>query len=123
MEEVGGDHVGDEGRGLFLKHHCNNVVSYVTLPLQLEDKHSGDGGEKNTPTSRRGAFKHGRTNVGMYLLCVSLGEGQFRGHVEHDLLLSVDRVDGLRSRLTMRHVQTPTEAAQRVKVKKSYFSP
>lgn len=35
MEEVGGDHVGDKRCGLFLKHHGNNVVSYVAFPLQL----------------------------------------------------------------------------------------
>lgn len=48
-----------------------------------------------------------------YLLGVSLGEGQFGGHVEHDLLLPVDRVDGLRPRLTVRHIQTPPKPAQR----------
>lgn len=48
----------------------------------------------------------------VYLLCVSLSEGQFGGDVEHDLLLSVDGVDGLRARLTVRHVQTSPKPAQ-----------
>ena len=39
-----------------------------------------------------------------HLLRVSLGEGQLGGDVEHDLLLSVDGVDGLRTRLTVGHI-------------------
>lgn len=37
VEEVGGDHVGDEGRGLFLKNQRHDVISYVPFPLQLKD--------------------------------------------------------------------------------------
>lgn len=50
----------------------------------------------------------------IYLLSISLGEGQLRGHMEHDLLLPVDGVDGLRPGLTMRHIQTSTKPAERV---------
>lgn len=49
----------------------------------------------------------------VYLLRVSLSEGQFGGDVEHDLLLSVDGVDGLRPRLAVGHIQTPPKPAQR----------
>lgn len=49
----------------------------------------------------------------VYLLRVSLSEGQFGGHVKHDLLLPVDSVDGLGTCLTVGHVQTPTKPAQR----------
>ena len=37
VEEVGGNHVWDEGGGLLLKYHCDNVISYVAFPLQLSD--------------------------------------------------------------------------------------
>lgn len=47
-----------------------------------------------------------------HLLSVSLSEGQLGGDVEHDLLLSVDGVDGLRTRLTVGHIQTPPKPAQ-----------
>lgn len=47
-----------------------------------------------------------------HLLRVSLGEGQLGGDVEHDLLLSVDGVDGLRTRLTVGHIQTSPKPAQ-----------
>lgn len=49
----------------------------------------------------------------VYLLCVSISEGQFCGHVEHDLLPSVDGVDGLRTCLTIGHIQAPSKPAQR----------
>lgn len=38
MQEVGLDHVGDEGRVLLLEHDGHDVVAYVSLPLQLRDK-------------------------------------------------------------------------------------
>ncbi len=37
MQEVGGDHVWDKRRGLFLEHHRHDVISYVSFPLQLKD--------------------------------------------------------------------------------------
>lgn len=49
----------------------------------------------------------------VYLLRVSLGEGQLGGHMKHDLLLPVDSVDGLGTCLTVGHVQTPAKPAQR----------
>lgn len=49
----------------------------------------------------------------VYLLRVPFSEGQFGGNVEHDLLLSVDGVYRLRTRLTMRDIQTPSKPAQR----------
>lgn len=48
----------------------------------------------------------------LYLLCISLGEGQLGGHMEHDLLLSVDGVDRLRTSLTMWHIQTSSKPAR-----------
>lgn len=50
--------------------------------------------------------------VCVYLLCVSLSEGQLGGHVKHDLLLPVDSIDRLGACLTVGHIQTPTEPAQ-----------
>lgn len=47
----------------------------------------------------------------VYLLRVSLCEGQFGGDVEHDFLLPVDGVDGLRTCLTVRHIQATPEPA------------
>lgn len=38
VEEVGGDHVGDERRGLFLKNQRHDVISDVPFPLQLKDR-------------------------------------------------------------------------------------
>ena len=38
MEEVGGDHVWDERRGLFLENHGDDVISYVAFPLQLKEE-------------------------------------------------------------------------------------
>lgn len=40
----------------------------------------------------------------VYLLCIFLSERQLGGDMEHNLLLSVDGVDGLRPRLTMGHI-------------------
>lgn len=37
VQEVGGDHVGDERRGLFLEHHRHDVISYVAFPLELKE--------------------------------------------------------------------------------------
>ena len=36
MQEVGGDHVRNKRRGLFLEDCSHDVVSYVPLPLELE---------------------------------------------------------------------------------------
>jgi len=41
VQEVGGDHVRNEGRVLLLEHHRHDVISYVPLPLQLERKNTG----------------------------------------------------------------------------------
>lgn len=49
----------------------------------------------------------------LYLLCISLGEGQLGRHMEHDLLLSVYCVDRLRTSLTMWHIQTSSKPAWR----------
>lgn len=35
VQEVGLDHVGHEGRVLLLEHDGDDVVAYVSLPLQL----------------------------------------------------------------------------------------
>lgn len=48
----------------------------------------------------------------LYLLCISLGEGQLGGHMEHDFLLSVNGVDRLRTSLTMWHIQTSSKPAR-----------
>lgn len=48
----------------------------------------------------------------LYLLCISLSEGQLGRHVEHDLLLSVQGVDRLGTSLTMRHIQTSSKTAR-----------
>lgn len=37
VQEVGGDHVWDKRCGLLLEHHCHNVISYVTFPLELKE--------------------------------------------------------------------------------------
>lgn len=37
VQEVGGDHVGDERCGLFLEHHRHDVISYVAFPLELKE--------------------------------------------------------------------------------------
>lgn len=51
VQKVGGDHVWDEGRGLFLKHHGDDVISYVTLPLQLKDATSSSYSFTSHPLS------------------------------------------------------------------------
>lgn len=51
--------------------------------------------------------------LAVYLLRVSISEGQFGGHMEHNFLLSVDSVDRLGTGLTMGHIQTPPEPEQR----------
>lgn len=48
----------------------------------------------------------------LYLLCISLSEGQLGRHVEHDLLLSVLGVDRLGTSLTMWHIQTSSKTAR-----------
>lgn len=108
VEEVGGDHVRDEGRGLLLEHHRHDVVSYVTFPLELEENMS-DSSDHTVPTPPPAPWWY---CLVMYLLRVSLCEGQLGGHVEHDLLVSVDGVDRLRPRLTVGNIQTSTEPAQ-----------
>lgn len=45
----------------------------------------------------------------LYLLCISLSEGQLGRHMEHELLLSVHGVDRLRTSLTMWHIQTSSK--------------
>lgn len=45
----------------------------------------------------------------LYLLCISLCEGQLGRHMEHELLLSVHGVDRLRTSLTMWHVQASSK--------------
>lgn len=56
--------------------------------------------------------QHVTTAHAVYLLCVALSERQFGGNVEHDLLLSVDGVDRLRTCLTVGHIQTSPKPAQ-----------
>lgn len=37
VQEVGGDHVGDKRRGLFLEHQRHDVIPYVAFPLELKE--------------------------------------------------------------------------------------
>lgn len=48
----------------------------------------------------------------LYLLCISLSEGQLGRHMEHDLLLSMQGVDRLGTSLTMWHIQTSSKTAR-----------
>ena len=121
MQEVGGDHVGDERRGLFLEHERHNVVSYVAFPLELKEnivimKPSCPDSLMSDLMLLCHIVPHHVSCcvlLVIYLLCVSFSEGQLGGDVEHDLLLSVDGVDGLRTCLTVRHIQTPPKPAHR----------
>lgn len=47
VQEVGLDHVGDKGRVLLLEHDGNDVVAYVSLPLQLGVKQANGRGSNN----------------------------------------------------------------------------
>lgn len=53
----------------------------------------------------------------LYLLHVSLSEGQLGGNMEHDLLLSVDGVDGVGPRLTVGNIQAPPKPEQGQRVR------
>lgn len=47
VKEVGLDHVGHEGSVGLLEHDGDDVVAYVSLPLQLGVKHINRRGSKN----------------------------------------------------------------------------
>lgn len=46
VEKIGGNHVWHKGRVFFLEHDGHNVISYVSLPLQL--KHAQQRGNSDS---------------------------------------------------------------------------
>lgn len=53
VQEVGLDHVGHKGRVLLLEHDGDDVVAYVSLPLQLGVKQMNGRGSSNRAECQR----------------------------------------------------------------------
>lgn len=64
MQEVGGDHVRDERRVLFLEDNRHDVVANVPLPLELGGKGKASVGDGRRPRSLGDATAAGPGHAG-----------------------------------------------------------